>query len=315
LDRKRKSQERRNPRRLIVVLGVLVALGAILFARASLDSSRLRIASPQELPAYFETIGYTSKVLRSGNAGVPRFVVSEIPDDWAANLPVDQKKSLFFRALLPMVLMVNEEILKDRKRLQDIRSSLAQSSALSSSDWTWLVQVAEGHGMTIQDDRDSVGVHSLDQLLHRVDAIPPSLALAQAAVESAYASSRFAVEGNALFGQWHLGKGLVPEEQRTELGDYRVASFASPRDSIRAYMKNLNTNRAYRPFRELRAAARQQNERLRGAPLAEGLLAYSEKGQAYISLLRSLIARNGLSAVDGARLIDHQSTRIVTGLL
>jgi Bax protein len=308
--------QRKNPQRLVfILLGIAVALGAVLFARASLDSSRIRVTSPQELSTYFESIGYTLKRLRSGNAEVPRFVVSEIPEDWSAGLTVDRKKSLFFRALLPMVLMVNEEIMADRARLRDIRTSLDQSRSLSSRDEAWVADIAQRYALAPKDGMPGLDARFIDRLLHRVDTVPPSLALSQAAVESAYASSRFAVEGNALFGQWHLGKGLVPEKQRTELGDYRVASFKSPRDSIRAYMRNLNTNRAYRPFRAMRAAARQQNERLRGAPLAAGLLAYSEKGQAYVSLLRSLIARNGLSALDGARLMDHQSSRIVTGLL
>lgn len=307
---------RRHLRRLILVLlGICVALGAIMFVRTALDSSRVRITSPQVLSAYFETIGYTLKRVRSRQTEVPRFIVSSIPEGWSDDLSVDRKKSLFFRALLPMVLMVNEEILADRARLRELRDSLATSHPLSSRDMDWIADIGQRYAIPPETGQRSLDARYIDRLLRRVDIVPPSLALAQAAVESAYGSSRFAVEGNALFGQWRLGKGLVPENQRTELGDYRVASFETPRASIRAYMRNLNTNRAYRPFREMRAKARQQNERLRGAPLAAGLLAYSEKGQPYISLLRSLIARNGLSALDGARLMDHQSTRLVTGVL
>lgn len=316
MDRKPESPRSWPQRRMFVLLfGFLVALGAIVFTRELLDSSRVRITSPQAISAYFETIGYTSRKLRAGDAEVPRFVVSDIPKDWAAGLTVDRKKSLFFRALLPMVLMVNEEILQDRKRLQAIIADLAETRSASSSDLRWLKQVAEHYGLPIRDGDDNLTPQSIKPLLRRVDIVPPSLALAQAAVESAYASSRFAVEGNALFGQWHLGKGLVPEKQRTELGDYRLATFKTPKDSIRSYMKNLNTHSAYRSFRDLRAAARTQDQHPRGAPLADGLLAYSEKGPAYVSLIRTLIARNGLSALDGARLMDHQSTRLVTGVL
>jgi len=316
LDRKPESRTRWPRRRILVVLfGIVVAFGAIVFTRELLDSSRVRIAAPQDLSAHFETIGYTSKRLRAGDAEVPRFVVSDIPEDWAEGLTVDRKKSLFFRALLPMVLMVNEEILRDRKRLQAIGATLAESRSASSDDLKWLMEVAERYGLPIRDRENNLSPTSIKPLLHRVDVIPPSLALAQAAVESAYASSRFAVEGNALFGQWHLGKGLVPGKQRTELGDYRVATFRTPKDSIRSYMKNLNTNAAYRSFRELRAAARRQDQNPRGAPLADRLLAYSEKGAAYVSLVRNLIARNGLSAADSARLKDHQTTRITTGPL
>jgi len=297
------------------LLGLGVAIGAVFFARDSLDSSRLRITSPQELSAHFDDIGYTSKLLRAGNAQVPRFVVSGVPKDWAVGLTVDRKKSLFFRAVLPMVLMVNDEILTDRTRLLKIRDILSSRSSLDDDELRWLAQLSMRYGLPSKNASKRPTIRSINTLLRRVDAVPPSLALSQAAIESAYASSRFAVEGNALFGQWRYGKGLVPENQRTELGDYRIADFKTPTDSIRAYMQNLNTNAAYRPFRNLRAAARAKNETLRGAPLAGGLLAYSEKGQAYVSLVRSLIARNGLSAADSARLKNHQTTRITTGPL
>lgn len=299
----------------LAILGLAIAAGAVFFARDSLDSSRLRMTSPQELSAYFDEVGYTSKLLRTGNTEVPRFVMSSVPKDWAEGLTVDRKKSLFFRALLPMVLMVNDEILRDRDRLLGIRTDLISGKSLSQSDLSWFEKLSEQYGMPVKDPKNAPDLTTVGNLLQNVDAIPPSLALAQAAVESAYGSSRFAVEGNALFGQWRYGKGLTPKNQRTELGDYRIADFETPKDSIRAYMQNLNTNRAYRTFRDLRSATRAQNDNLRGAPLAGGLLAYSEKGQEYVSLLRSLIARNGLSATDNAYLKDHAPKRIVTGPL
>lgn len=299
----------------LTLLGLAVAMGAVFFARDSLDSSRLRITSPQELSAHFDEIGYTSKLLRAGNAQIPRFVVSGVPKDWATDLTVDRKKSLFFRAVLPMILMVNDEILTDRTRLSELRDALSSGASVDVADLRWVAALSMRYGMPLKDTSKPPAIGSINNLLRRVDAVPPSLALAQAAIESAYASSRFAVEGNALFGQWRYGKGLVPENQRTELGDYRIADFETPTDSIRAYMQNLNTNTAYRAFRDLRAAARAKNEKPRGAPLAGGLLAYSEKGQAYVSLVRSLIALNGLSAADSAVLKDHQTTRITTGPL
>lgn len=306
---------KKMPKRRIglAILGFAVAVAAIVFARESLDSSRLRITSPQELSAYFDQVGYTAKSLRAGNAEVPRFVMSRVPEDWAAGLSVDHKKSIFFRALLPMVLMANEKILHDRNRLSGFRAVLSSQKSLDSEDLGWLKKVSARYGLPLEDATVSIG--AINTLLRRVDVVPPSLALAQSAVESAYASSRFAVEANALFGQWRYGKGLVPEGQRRELGDYRIADFKTPMGSIRAYMRNLNSHAAYRPFRNLRAAARAKNEKLRGATLAGGLLAYSEKGQAYVDLVRSLIARNGLSAADSARLQDHQLKRIITGPL
>lgn len=302
---------------LFMCFGLCVAGAAVLFSRDALDTSRIRVTSPDALSSYLQEIDYGPKALQVGRAEVPRLVVTDIPDNWAEGLTVDRRKSLFFRSLLPMVLMANEEIRSDRARLLDLETSVSDDNPAPKQEQAWFQELAERYGMASDSPDDPVPVTSktIKSLLVRVDVVPPSLALAQAAVESAYGTSRFASEGNALYGQWHLGRGLVPGQQRTELGDWRIKSFDTPLGSIRAYMRNLNTNRAYAPFRQLRAQARAANQIPRGAPLAGGLLAYSEKGQAYVSLLRSLIARNGLSATDNARLRDMHTVRITTGPL
>ena len=299
-------------RTLVVLAAVLVAVAGVLFARMLLDVGRVRITSAHDLQAYFHEIGYTPRILRSGHPEVPRFVVSSVPEDWADELTVSEKKNLFFRALLPMVLMVNEDILDDRARLRAMRKELSEGRSLKARDFAWLRALAESYGFKDDFGEDAMAIATL---LRRVDVIPPSLALAQSAVESAYATSRFAVEGNALFGQWRIGKGLVPQQQRKHLGDYRVADFDTPMASIRAYMRNLNTNPAYKTFRDMRASARASGDALRGAPLAAGLRSYSEKGEAYVGLLRRLIAFNQLATCDSAKLLDTPARRIVTGAL
>ena len=126
-----------------------------------------------------------------------------------------------------------------------------------------------------------------------------SLVLAQAANESGWGTSRFAGEGNALFGQWSFGgSGMLPEAQRESLGDYRVAAFESPLLSVIAYMRNLNTHRSYARLRALRAAARVAGDTPRGMELAAGLDRYSERGQEYVDEIRSMIEYNGLEDTD-----------------
>ena len=313
----KKSGKPLPQRVLFMCFGLCVAAAAVLFSRDAMDTSRIRVTSTDALSRYFQEIDYGPKVLRVGQAQVPRLVVADIPQDWADGLSVDKRKSLFFRSLLPMVLIANEEILSDRERLLALQKRVAAEEPVPDRERAWFEDLAERYGMAPEDREDAVALTSdaIRLILPRVDVIPPSLALAQAAVESAYGTSRFASEGNALYGQWHLGWGLVPGEQRTELGDWRIKAFDTPLGSVRAYMRNLNTNRAYAPFRQLRAKARASSEVPRGAPLAAGLLAYSEKGQAYVSLLRSLIARNGLSATDTARLRAMHAIRITTGPL
>jgi Bax protein len=138
-----------------------------------------------------------------------------------------------------------------------------------------------------------------------VDVVPVSLALAQAAIESGWGTSRFARQGNAIFGQWTSqdGKGLVPSA-RPEGKTHKVRSFDRLSESVEAYLLNLNTHRAYRDFRTLRQQSRNSGERPKGEVLATGLEAYSEKGEEYVDLLRDMIRVNRLAAFDDAILSD-----------
>jgi len=139
----------------------------------------------------------------------------------------------------------------------------------------------------------------LDELLVRVDMIPASLALAQAATESAWGTSRFAREGNNIFGQWCFdeGCGLVPG-RRAEDKSHEVKSFSSVDASIRAYYRNLNTNPNYEYLRELRAQMRMKGKPLDSRTLAQGLLRYSERGHVYIAELHDIIRINDLRSLD-----------------
>ena len=143
--------------------------------------------------------------------------------------------------------------------------------------------------------------------------IPAGLALGQAAYESGYGTSRIAVEGNALFGQWtYGGKGLVPEQQRKNLGDHRIAAFDWPFDSVRGYFINLMSHPAYEDFRHLRAELRARGEPLTSMALADGLIKYSERGQEYVDTLKGIIRVNGLAIADDAVFRD-EPLRFVVG--
>ena len=144
-----------------------------------------------------------------------------------------------------------------------------------------------------------------ETLLRRVDVVPPSLALAQAANESAWGTSRFARDGNNYFGQWcfEQGCGLVPK-RRDEGRAHEVATFSSPVESVERYMANLNTHDAYRPLRERREQLRESEAPITGIQLAAGLEKYSERGEEYIAELRSMIRFNNLGAYDKVQIAD-----------
>ena len=131
----------------------------------------------------------------------------------------------------------------------------------------------------------------LDELLTRLDVVPVSLVLAQAAEESGWGTSRFAAEGNALFGQWSWADGAIrPQEQREGLGDYGIASFATPLESIVAYTLNLNSHPAYAELRTRRRQMRDNRERISGLELANTLTRYSERGAEYVDTLHAIIS-------------------------
>ena len=150
---------------------------------------------------------------------------------------------------------------------------------------------------------EDLSQEKLEELWRRVDIIPLSLVLAQSAEESGWGTSRFAAEGNALFGQWAWGKNAIkPKEQRSGKGDYGIARFDSPLESMRAYMLNLNTHRAYTDLRKARAALRNQGQKPDGETLARTLTRYSERGEEYVGTLLSIMKVNNLATADEAYL-------------
>ncbi len=168
----------------------------------------------------------------------------------------------------------------------------------------WLAALAVKYKV-IKQESDKLDNQALIELKKRVDIVPPSLALAQAAEESGWGTSRFAIKGNSLFGQWDFsGKGIKPKEQRAELGNYGIAAFESPQDSIEAYMLNLNTHRAYQRMRQKRAVFRQQNKEPTGWDLAKTLDKYSERGIDYVKSLHAIMSYNKLNDADQAYLWD-----------
>lgn len=246
------------------------------------------------LHAAFGRLDYHLDHIKSGNRAVPRVFLASLPADLAQVPENKQRKALFFQSMLPLVLQVNEEILADRRHLWTLRTHTALGEKPSAADRLWLRVMSERYGVKPGD---------MEALTSRIDIIPPALALAQAAEESGWGTSRFAREGNAMFGQWtFLSKaGLLPLK-RDQGKTHRVKAFETMIDSVRAYAMNLNSHRAYKGFRSARQANRQSGAPLDGWVLAGELLQYSERGQDYVRALRGLIDYNALGPLDDARL-------------
>lgn len=211
---------------------------------------------------------------------------------------VDDKKQAFFDFLLPLIQQENQRLAELRSALQQIA---AQRDELSKKQLQWLLELAEYYRV-IASDTSTENLDAswlIEELLLRVDQVPASLALAQAANESAWGTSRFATEGNNLYGQWCFKKGcgLVPGD-RPDGTNHEVASFHSPAQSVRRYIHNLNTHFAYKHFRQLRAEHREAEEPLSGKKSAETLARYSTRGVEYIQELKAMIRINKLSRFD-----------------
>ncbi|TYK65362.1 glucosaminidase domain-containing protein [Colwellia echini] len=262
------------------------------------QSVDIKITSLDQLIALFKKHHYTITDWQEGVREVPRITFDGVGDKWHKNadhIPVQEKKQVFFRLMAPLVLLANENILAER--------STIKSAELSSSE---LLTLAIKYGVIDETEQlTSLTSQQRQQLLQQVDIIPPSLAMAQAANESAWATSRFTEEGNSFFGQWDFsGKGMKPKHQRKSLGNYGLARFDNPLDAVEGYMFNINTTGAYHGFRVLRENLRQQNKPITGLVLAGTLTKYSERGQAYVDDIRSMITYNKLATFNDAYLSD-----------
>lgn len=216
------------------------------------------------------------------------FIVKPTAPDFRKFAAGPERKQAFFSYILPMVRERNAQILETRQTLIKLQQKDPDASKVMS--------IASDYGL---ENFDPDSKPQWNTLLKRVDIVPPSLALAQAANESSWGTSRFAREGNNFFGQWCFTKGcgMVPTHRDTGK-THEVAEFWSPYDSVKRYIANLNRHDAYADLRQIRAQRRANDEPITGIALSDGLHKYSERGGAYIKDLKSMIRYNKLVRFD-----------------
>ena len=245
------------------------------------------------LDTALSTAGLRIDEIRRQTISVPRIMVSSMPSDLHLIDDVAARKKIFLKVMLPLILKVNEEILAERRRLEHLDQVVRSGARLSLNDVAWLDYMASLYGAESGDIR---------KLLHRVDVVPVALALAQSAIESGWGTSRFARNGNAVFGQkaWNSHAGLVPQD-REPGKTHVVRSFRDLRSAVLAYVCNLNRHPAYAAFRDLRARLREKGEPLDSHALAATLDRYAEEPD-YISHVHTVINQNRLTDFDTVRL-------------
>ena len=247
----------------------------------------LSVTSAGELADTFEQMGLDLDAIRQGRP-VPRVFLSDLPNDLDSIDSVSLRKSIFLNTLLPLMLAANEEIAAERTRLLALRGRIAQGETPAPQEQAWLDELSERYEADPGD---------FDVLVSRVDTVPPSMALAQSAVETGWGTSSLARRGNAMFGMiTSPGNGI-----RSSTG-HEYAAYDQLIDATVAYVHNLNTHPAYIEFRRARAQQRAAGQAPDGHLLIGELHAYSELGGTYIDYVRQIIRANELQALDGSRL-------------
>ncbi len=206
------------------------------------------------------------------------------------NQDVTEKKRKFFDFMRPVIMAENNTVMIQRKKVQKLQARHDIDHKLSRRDQAWLRNLANAYSLK---QKDFSSDNFWRNLLMRVDTVPVELALAQAANESSWGRSRFAREGNNYFGQWCYSKGcgLVPR-QRKAGASHEVAAYDSVNESVRNYIHNLNSSKAYRKLRHLRFIARQSGKTIHAISLANGLDKYSSRGLNYVRDIQSMIRTN-----------------------
>ncbi len=250
------------------------------------DAVRLDASTIKQL---YEDTGYKLDDIRK-NKLVKPVALDSFPREIKMIENTKKRKEFFLQIVLPLILQENNNIRLDRKRL----FSIINKSNNNDLEKKWLNKKYKQYGIPSKD---------LSTLKVRMDEVPVSLALAQAAKETGWGTSRFAQEGNALFGQWTWsGEGLKPKEADENKG-HKVMKFNVLQASVRAYQRNLNTHKTYREFRLARAQLRDEGKPLDSIILSQYLDKYAETGEEYVKTLRKIIKQNSLKDFDNAKLL------------
>jgi len=250
------------------------------------DTVRLNASTIEQL---FKDTDYSLKKVRKTKIVKP-ITLSLLPEEMKMIESSTKKKNLFIKIILPLIIEENNRIKLDRRKL----FSILNKNKNSKNEKKWLDQKFKQYGVLNKD---------LSTLKIRMDVIPVSLAIAQAAKETGWGTSRFALEGNALFGQWTWsGEGIKPAGADND-ATHKVMKFKILKSSVRAYQRNLNTHSSYKEFRLARAELRDNKMKLDSLILSNYLDKYAETGKEYVKILKQIIKQNNLTELDDVKLL------------
>ena len=246
-----------------------------------------------DLNKYYKKNNFIPEILTQENIShLP--IISELPDDFSEIQDVPTKKKLFYLVTLPLIYKTNTSIMQERRMVINIEKKFARKE-LNKNETDEIIKLSKKYKL----DYSEINTKLFRKLKQRINIIPVSLALGQAIIESGWGQSRFATEGNALYGQWTTSedKGIIPQD-RDEDKTHAVLKFKNLSESVEAYMFNINTHQAYYNFRVIRRI----DERIKYTdPISmkvKYLAAYAEIGDKYVDKLELIIASNNLQEFD-----------------
>lgn len=287
---------------ILGVVGLGLAGALVLLADEQVSSSRSGHGATTSADTVAEAVdlfkdeGFNPEVaLKAGGAKIPPVYLASLPDDLKSVRDTDRRKAVFVTVVLAHVLWANDRLREDRARIERLQKAHLAERVLRGRDRKWLARMTQKYRTKPM---------AFDELLRRVDVVPPRLAVAQAAQESGWGTSRFARTGNALFGQHApVGEGSITAKGDAAVG---LKAFATIQRSVLGYMQNLNRHRAYRQFRNIRARMRRDGHPMNAMILAGSLAQYSEEGVLYVERLRTIMRMPEVAAARGAKLAEEE---------
>ena len=275
---------------------LLVLLGALLFASCNktVEVKNIIINDYSSLDSV-----YTAHRSIDSNSIPPILIKSISPS--IKDLSIIERKKIFIKSILVNILKNNEDILSIRDSILDLQVRLNNNRIVKQEETVWLKKISKTYRCKPDD---------FDGLLKKINIIPPSMAIAQSIVESGWGTSRFAIEGNSLFGE-HFSNGANGDYISANNSDIKLKSFPTIYDAVRSYSVNINRHRAYRKFRDKRLEMLNNSSKLNSLELVETLGSYSELGDEYITYIKNIILKNSLLHLDDLKIEDSNTIYLV----
>ena len=258
------------------------------------------ITSYRKMQQLFLNSGYDLEKIRNKEIDVPRIFIQSLPDDFNMIESPKEKKDLFIKFLLPLILKKNEELKSYREKLLKIQEKIEKNTKLSDDDKKFLDYVHQEYKTETGEIKD---------ILIKLDEISVSMALGQAIQETGWGESRFLIKGNSIFAEWTWGgEGMLPRARKNGL-IHRIKTFPTLYDSVDSYANNLNKTRYYAGFRKMRARLREQHKPLFGRWLMSSMVHYSTEKDRYILDVKRIIRDNNLDDFNDVKLLPNNEIK------